>query len=132
MLIVQNGKTGVDEGGAGAGEVGVVAAVSTLLPLPMTSGKGDQMLMNTGERDVVATMESITGAGNPIEVIVSREEGGDAEDMCRRTPTTDGPLLTTGLTRSPHRRHSTPRTRHHLSPLPHRIHSPLHPLPGLL
>jgi len=132
MFIVQNGKTGVDEGGADVGEAGEVAAVSTLLPLPTTSGTGDQRPTNTGEKDaVVATMENITGAGNLIEAIVSREGGGDAGDM-GRTPTTDGPLLTTDLTRSPRLRHSIPRTRRHLSLSPRRIHSPLHPLLGLL
>jgi len=123
----------VAEEGADAGEAGVVAAVSTLLPLPTTSGTGDQMLTNTGEKGAVtaATMENITGAGNLTEAIASMEGGGDAGDM-GRTPTTDAPLLTTGLTRSPHPRHSIPRTRRHPSPLPRRIHSPLHPLLGLL
>ena len=143
MLIARNGKTEADEGGADAGEAGAVAADSTLPHLPTTSGTGDQMLTNTGEKDaaavlvvvvvvVVATMENTVGAGNPIiGAIVSKEEGGDAGDMAR-TPTTDGPLLTMGPTRSLHLRHSTPRTRHHLNPLPRRIHSPLHPHLGLL
>ena len=131
MLIVQNGKTGAEEGGADAGEAEVDAAVSTLLPLLTTSGTGDQMLTNTGEKDVVvATMENITGADNPIEAIVSRGEGGDAGDR-GRTQTTDGPLLTTGPIRSPRLRHNIPRTRRHLSPLLRLTHSPLHPLLGL-
>jgi len=135
MFIVRNGKTEVDEGGADAGEAGVVVEVSMLPPLPTTSGKGDQMLTNTDEKDavvvvvvvVVATMEITTGVGNRIiGAIVSREEGGDAGDMAR-TPITDGPLLTMGPIRSLHLHHNIQRTRHRLSPLPRRIHSPLHP-----
>ena len=139
MLIARNGKTEADGGGADVGEAGAVAVDSTLPHLPTTNGTGDQMLTNTGEKDaaavlvvVVATTENTVGVGNPIiGAIVSKEEGGDAGDMAR-TPTTDGPLLTMGPTRSLHLRHSTPRTRHHLNPLPRRIHSPLHPLLGLL
>ena len=92
MLIARNGKTEADEGGADVGEAGAVAADSTLPHLPTTSGTGDQMLTNTGEKDaaavlvvvvvVVATTENTVGVGNPIiGAIVSKEEGGDAGDM---------------------------------------------------
>jgi len=134
MFIARNGKTEVDEEDADADGAGGVAAVSPY-PLPRTSGTGGQMLMNTGEKGaVVAMMETLTGADNPLEVIVSRGEvGGDVVDMAR-TPTTimDDPLLTTGQTHSPHLRHNTPRTRHHPSLLPRRTHSLLHPLLGPL
>lgn len=130
--IAQSGKTEVGEGDADVDEVGVVAV--SAVSLPTTSGTGDQMLTNTGEKGAVAaTMEDITEVGPLVEATASREEEEDAGDTYR-TPTTvmDDPLLTMGRIHSPRLRRHTPRTQHHLNQLLHRIRSPLHPLPDHL
>jgi hypothetical protein len=135
MSSAQNGKTEVDEGDAAAEEAGAVVAVAAgvvvlAVFLPRTSGSGNQMLMNTGEKDVVVMMESITGADHPIVAVVSREEGGDAGAMDRTlTMVMDDLLLTTGPTRSRRLRHRIPLTRHHLSLLHHRTHNLPRPHP---
>ena len=131
MFIAQNGKTEVD-GGDGDGDEAGVAAVSAPLP-PMRSGTGDQTLTNTGEKGVaVPMMGNITGVGHLLVAIVSRGEGGDAEDMDQtdQSPTTvmDDPLLTMGPTHSLHPRRRTPRTQHRLSPLRHRTRNLPQPL----
>ena len=102
----------MDEGDADVDEAGVVAVSAD--PLHTTSGTGNPMLMNTGERDVaVASRENITGAGHLFVVTDSKEEEGDAGDADTTTTTVmDGPLLTMVPTHFPHR---TPLTRHHLN-----------------
>lgn len=118
----------MDEGDADVDEAGVVAV--SAVPLPTTSGTGDQRLTNMGEKDVVvATMGNITGADPLLAETVSREEEGDAGGMDKTTTTVKyGLLLTMGPTRSPHLRCRRPRMQHHLSPQRHHTRSLPHPL----
>jgi hypothetical protein len=71
----------VDEGGAGAGEVGVVVVSEG--PLPRTSGTGNPMLMNTeetGVQVVVVMTESTMEVDHQLGATDSTEEGGDVVD----------------------------------------------------
>ena len=103
----------MDEGGVDVDEAGVVVVLEDLLH--MTSGTGNPMLMNTGEKDVVASMRegNSMGVDHLFVVIDSTEEGGDAGDVDKTTTmATDDPLLIMVLTHFPRR---TPPIRPPLS-----------------